>query len=244
MIDREKYREMLDQFLQPGQTYDAAIPKPLLIDPSTASSKEAAATEAPQILTGKCQVMEDNIDTDAIIPAVFMPGKNDEDLGTHCFEFVAPEFRQKVKDGQNIVVAGIGFGSGSSREEAVRALKGIGVQAVIAKSFAFIYARNQPNMGLLGIRMTNPRFHELATENADISIDVPGRTVTVANETFPFSLSEVEERLLLGGGVIELYKKHNKKLFRAVVGAPLEDTGCGTATTSSCGDDGSRDLDW
>lgn len=48
----------------------------------------------------------------------------------------------------NIVVAGSGFGSGSSREEAVRALKGCGVQAVIAKSFAYIYGRNQQNLAL------------------------------------------------------------------------------------------------
>ncbi len=45
--------------------------------------------------------------------------------------------------GFDIVVAGVGFGSGSSREEAPRALKGSGVKAVIAKSYAYIYGRNQ-----------------------------------------------------------------------------------------------------
>jgi 3-isopropylmalate dehydratase small subunit len=44
----------------------------------------------------------------------------------------------KVKEGFNIVVAGAGFGCGSSREEAPRALKGSGVLAVIAKSYAFV----------------------------------------------------------------------------------------------------------
>ena len=57
----------------------------------------------------------------------------------------------QVREGFDIIVAGSGFGSGSSREEAVRAILGAGVQCVIARSYAFIYGRNQSNMGLLGI---------------------------------------------------------------------------------------------
>jgi hypothetical protein len=55
-------------------------------------------------------------------------GTSDEDLGTHCFQYVRPEFRERVKQGQDIIVAGAGFGSGSSREEAVRAIKGYACQ--------------------------------------------------------------------------------------------------------------------
>ena len=74
-----------------------------------------------------------------------MPGTSDEDLGSHAFQYVKPDFVQKVKEGYNIVVGGSGFGSGSSREEAPRALKGAGVKVVIAKSYAYIYSRNQVN---------------------------------------------------------------------------------------------------
>jgi len=157
-------------------------------------------------------VFGDNIDTDAVIPAEFMPGKDDLDLGLHCFEYVRPEFREKAKQGFNVVVAGIGFGCGSSREEAPRALKGSGIEAVIARSFAFIYARNQANMALLGIILNDERFYQLATEGAEISIDVGKRTLSVAGESFEFALSLIEERLLAGGGVTEMYKKYKAEV--------------------------------
>jgi len=75
------------------------------------------------------------------------------------------------------VVAEKGFGCGSSREEAVRALKGSGIKAVVAQSFAFIYSRNQPNMALLGIVLQDPLFYTLAQEGEEMSIDVPNRKV-------------------------------------------------------------------
>jgi 3-isopropylmalate dehydratase small subunit len=95
-----------------------------------------------------------------------LSSKDEEELGQHCLEFTNPEFRELVKNGHTIVVAGEAFGCGSSRQEAVQALIGffpkepmfnavhltvtigIGVQCVIAKSFAFIYSRNQPSLGL------------------------------------------------------------------------------------------------
>lgn len=93
---------------------------------------------AGDVINGKIQRFGNNVDTDAIIPAQFMPGIDDADLGSHCFEHVRPEFRQKARDGATIIVAEHGFGSGSSREDAVRALKGTGVRMIIARSFAFI----------------------------------------------------------------------------------------------------------
>ncbi len=45
-----------------------------------------------------------------------------------------------------------------------------GVQAVIAKSFAFIYARNQPNMSLLGVIVKDEAFYSLAIEGADVEV--------------------------------------------------------------------------
>lgn len=117
----------------------------LLQLPVSQEEEKKADSRLPSHIQGKCQVFEDNIDTDAIIPAQFMPGKDDTDLGTHCFEFVAPEFRQKVADGYDIVVAGIGFGSGSSREEAVRALMGCGVKVRTAREPSSVYFAMLPS---------------------------------------------------------------------------------------------------
>jgi hypothetical protein len=51
--------------------------------------------------------------------------KNDKEFGDHCLEHTHPEFRQRVKDGAEVVVAGKAFGCGSSRQEAVQALLGM-----------------------------------------------------------------------------------------------------------------------
>jgi 3-isopropylmalate dehydratase small subunit len=84
--------------------------------------------------------------------------KTPEELGEYCLYHTHPDFRRRVEESLNIVVAGKAFGVGSSRENAVTALQGAGVQCVIARSFAFIYARNQPNLGLLGIVMEDEEF--------------------------------------------------------------------------------------
>jgi 3-isopropylmalate dehydratase small subunit len=53
-----------------------------------------------------------------------MGATSNEEFGSHCMQYLMPEFRQQVKDGFNIVVAGAAFGCGSSREVAVNALIG------------------------------------------------------------------------------------------------------------------------
>ena len=131
-------------------------------------------------------------------------------------------------------VAGVGFGSGSSREDAVRALLGVGVQAVIAKSFAFICEhchllnclrgveadlskdeRNQLNMGLFSAIIVDDEFYKLAQEGADISIDRASKTITVAERAvkFTYEHSVVEERILDAGGIVSLYEEYGRDLF-------------------------------
>eukprot|EP00842_Homolaphlyctis_polyrhiza_P002831 jgi/Hompol1/3549/HPOL_006604-RA len=176
----------------------------------------------------------------AIIPAEFMPGVSDQDLGSHCFQYVRPEFREKAANGFNIVVAGTGFGSGSSREEAPRALKGVGIQAVIAKSYAYIYGRNQPNMALLGVVVKDEAFYELAQEGATVSIDLTTRKVTVGDinkdstemtVSFAFELSMMEQKLIEGGGVTNLYKRYGSKLFQETIAQAQQQT----LTVGACG---------
>lgn len=61
-----------------------------------------------------------------LAPAEFLvQSKTNEAIGKHCLEYTHPDFRQRVHDGFNIVVAGTGFGCGSSREQAVMALLGV-----------------------------------------------------------------------------------------------------------------------
>lgn len=96
--------------------------------------------------SGRAFVFGDNIDTDVLAPGHLMK-LSPEDLATHCLEAIDPTFASTVKAG-DFVVAGENFGLGSSREQAAISLKLLGIQAVIAKSFARIFYRNALNLGL------------------------------------------------------------------------------------------------
>ncbi|RKY31841.1 MAG: 3-isopropylmalate dehydratase small subunit [Candidatus Omnitrophota bacterium] len=99
------------------------------------------------ILKGKVHKFGNDINTDDIIAAKYLVTTDEQELGRHCMENVAFDFSAKVNKG-DIIVAGKNFGCGSSREHAPRALKGCGIAAVIAKSFAGIFFRNAINIGL------------------------------------------------------------------------------------------------
>lgn len=92
----------------------------------------------------------DHINTDEIIPARYLNMDQENDLAAHAMEDIDNTFIQKVSEG-DFIVAGEDFGCGSSREHAVWALRGAGVRAVIARSFARIFYRNCINNGFLAI---------------------------------------------------------------------------------------------
>lgn len=96
---------------------------------------------------GKIFKFHDDLDTDQIIASQYLLLPNLEEMKGHAFESLDPEFPEKVKPG-DYVVGGENFGCGSSREQAPGVLKALGVEAVIAKSFARIFYRNAINIGL------------------------------------------------------------------------------------------------
>ena len=98
-------------------------------------------------MAGRAWKFKDDIDTDAIIPGRYLVINDPEGLAEHVFEGVRPEFAGEVLAG-DFVVAGTNFGCDSSREHAPLGLKGAGVKAVVAKSFARIFFRNAINIGL------------------------------------------------------------------------------------------------
>ena len=100
--------------------------------------------------TGKVWVLGDDIDTDIIIPTEYLALKTIDDMKQYGFSPLRPELAGQIRKG-DIIVAGKNFGCGSSREQAPGVLKALGVQAVIAKSFARIFFRNAINIGLPAI---------------------------------------------------------------------------------------------
>ncbi|KAE8351840.1 aconitase family protein [Aspergillus coremiiformis] len=168
-------------------------------------------------LKGRVQLLGGFIDTDALAPAEFLVGMGtNKDAGDHCLQYTHPSFRDRVKEGCNIVVAGKAFGCGSSREQAVMALLGCGVQCVIAESFAFIFQRNMPNLGLLGITMPDRLFHEAVEDGADIAIDFENSVIRLDGKTFTFSLSQMEMELFRYGGIASAFKRFGSKLFEVM----------------------------
>jgi 3-isopropylmalate/(R)-2-methylmalate dehydratase small subunit len=99
------------------------------------------------ILAGRAWKFGDDVDTDAIIPGRHLVINDPIELAEHIFEGIRPEMAAQVAKG-DIVVAGENFGCGSSREHAPLALKGAGIRAVVARSFARIFFRNAINIGL------------------------------------------------------------------------------------------------
>lgn len=85
---------------------------------------------------------------------------------------------------------------------------------MIAKSYAFIYARNQANNGLLGIKLGDERFYDLAKEGVELEVDVANRKVRCCGEEFGFVLDPIEEKLLAAGGLLKVYNLYGTKLFK------------------------------
>ena len=146
-----------------------------------------------------------DIDTDIIVPGRYLIYTDEERLSKHCMEGLDPDFDEKCKKG-DFIVAGTNFGCGSSREHAPIALKGVGVAAVIAESFARIFYRNATNVGVPLLEA--PGITKLVNDGDEIEVDMEKGTITTAtgeSVTFkklpPFMMEILEQ-----GGLIEYLK--------------------------------------
>ena len=117
--------------------------------------------------TGKVWVLDDDIDTDIIIPTEYLALKTIDDMKQYGFSPLRPELAGQIQKG-DIIVAGKNFGCGSSREQAPEIIKALGIQCVIAKSFARIFFRNSINNGLLLIEQ--PDLHGDIKEGDEVTV--------------------------------------------------------------------------
>lgn len=126
-------------------------------------------------MQGKVFKYGNHVDTDVIIPARYLNTTDPKELAKHCMEDIDSEFTGKVNDG-DIMVAGINFGCGSSREHAPIAIKASGIKCVIAKSFARIFFRNSINTGLA--IMECDEAVDGINAGDEVNIDVSTGTIT------------------------------------------------------------------
>ena len=119
-------------------------------------------------MSGRIWIFGDDVNTDLIIPGRYLDNYDPKHLAAHAMEGASKEFPAKVMPG-DIIVAGENFGCGSSREQAVLALKHAGVSAVVAKSFARIFYRNSVNLGLMAL--VSKSAHDLFEDGESATLD-------------------------------------------------------------------------
>ncbi|MGB0144814.1 MAG: 3-isopropylmalate dehydratase small subunit [Akkermansiaceae bacterium] len=155
-----------------------------------------------------------DIDTDRIIPARFMKCVTFDGLGEFAFYDVRmdPETGEKTDHPLNderfknasILVAGINFGCGSSREHAPQSLAKYGFKAIIAESFAEIFYGNSTTLGLPCVSSSKENVDALkAACNEDstlqVNIDLEAMTVTAGDLSFPVEMPASARQALLAG---------------------------------------------
>ena len=157
-----------------------------------------------------CVVRGDDIDTDRIIPALFMKDITFDAMGEHLFEDARkaakgdPPLDDERFFGSEILVVGKNFGCGSSREHAPQALMRYGFRAFIGESFADIFAGNCCAMGLVCITLSEADAETLRESveldpGQTVSIDVASQTITCRSGKLQGSIPEgTRDRLLEG----------------------------------------------
>ena len=149
-----------------------------------------------------------NVDTDQIIPAVYL--KRVTKSGFEDGLFAAwrndPEFvlnKEQYKGG-TILVAGVDFGTGSSREHAVWALQNYGFKVVLSSRFADIFRGNSQKAGLLTVVLPQDAIERIwalieSDPTSRITVDLSARTVSFANESIPFEIDDYTRWRLMEG---------------------------------------------
>ena len=158
-------------------------------------------------LKGKIWKFGDNVDTDAIIPARYLNTSDPAELAKHCMEDADPSFPSRLKKG-DIIVAGVNFGCGSSREHAPIAIKTAGVACVIAKSFARIFYRNAFNMGLPILEC--PEVFDNLKEGDEVAVSLENGEITIIKNGKKLKAQPVPDfmqSLLNAGGLMNYVKK-------------------------------------
>ena len=157
-------------------------------------------------------LMNDNIDTDQIIPKQFLKATDKTGFGKNMFfewrylndgeaenpDFILnhPEYRQAT-----ILISGDNFGSGSAREHAAWAIKDYGFRAVIAGSFSDIHYNNELKNGILPIVQPLETREILAALSPDeaIEIDLPNQVIKTSKGDFTFDIDAEWKRKLVNG---------------------------------------------
>ena len=188
------------------------------------------STPMPETIQGVVTIkVGDKITTDHIIPAgdKMKYRSNVPKYAKYVFEIIDPTFSEraaKIRDAgkQNVIVAGVSYGQGSSREHAAMCPMYLGVKAVIAKSLERIHTDNLINFGIIPLTFKNDSDYDAIAQGDELEIpDIrkavqSGKPLTVKNLTkstqfeVVSNLSERQKATVLAGGTLALMGKQSK----------------------------------
>jgi 3-isopropylmalate/(R)-2-methylmalate dehydratase small subunit len=155
-------------------------------------------------LQGRVYKFGDNINSDIIIAGRYLIYIEPDKLAEHAFEMLGEGFPAKLRQ-FDILVAGRNFGCGSAREQAVTAIIGLGIKAVVASSFARTFYRNAINAGLPIVECAE--LYAAVVESDSIQIDLAGGVIRHNNAEYHFpKFPESMQKLLEVGGLAEYLK--------------------------------------
>ncbi len=160
-------------------------------------------------MKGKVWKFGNDIDTDIILPGRYLIYTDEEELSKHCMEGLVSDFKSQVNAG-DFIVGGTNFGCGSSREHAPIAIKGCGISAVIAESFARIFYRNATNVGVPLLEA--PGISEIIEDGEEIEVDMEkGLIISESGKEIEFKkLPPFMLEILESGGLISYLRKQNE----------------------------------
>lgn len=155
-------------------------------------------------------VYGDNVNTDVIFPGKYTYTlKTPAEIASKALEDLDSRFVQEVTPG-DVIVAGHNWGCGSSREQAVTALKYQGVTTIIAASFSGLYFRNCINQGVHPIIC--PALHKHLVTGDSLTIDHTARQIHAAGRVFTIpALSASVQAILDAGGLVPMLQAHFRK---------------------------------
>ena len=154
-----------------------------------------------------------DIDTDRIIPARFMKCVTFDGLGAYLFYDMrrnsdGSEKPHPLNDprfkGASVLLSGVNFGCGSSREHAPQALQKYGIRAVIAEGFAEIFLGNSTTLGMPCVTASRADIEQIAAAVAadpavEVAIDLVNRRAEFAGQSVPVSVRESARDALVNG---------------------------------------------
>jgi 3-isopropylmalate/(R)-2-methylmalate dehydratase small subunit len=155
-------------------------------------------------LHGKIYKFGDNVNSDIIIAGRYLIFIEPDKLAEHAFEMLGEDFPSKLRQ-FDILVAGRNFGCGSAREQAVTAIIGLGIKAVVACSFARTFYRNAINAGLPIVEC--PELYPAVKEGDPVEIDLAAGEIHHNNAAYLFpKFPDSMRQLLEVGGLAEYLK--------------------------------------